>query len=126
MIGRSRSSRVYPSGYRKDRAPARWSPAKIVLLRSGGGGVVTVAPSRFGSARGWPRRSGASGLRLVDSAPGAELVAGAGTEGAPVQVPAPRDRGGDPHVRRRAEPALPLDQLGGAVDPQEAGRPRID
>src|SRR5260370_26963597 len=46
------------------------------------------------------------------------------TVGAAVQVPAPRNVRGDPHVRVRTELAGPLDQLGGSVDPQEARRPR--
>src|SRR5260370_12676551 len=44
--------------------------------------------------------------------------------GAAVQVPAPGDLRGDPHIASRAELPLPLDQLGRPVDAEEPRGPR--
>src|SRR5215470_8385351 len=44
----------------------------------------------------------------------------------PLQVEAPRQDGGDPHVDSPPEPALPFDELGFAIDSQAARPPRTD
>ena len=99
----------------RDRAAAR-------AVGRGPGRYRRVRPAAAHAAAEVPAACG--GLGPVHG-PARAWLDGFVAEGAAVQVPAPGDLRGDPHVRAGPELAGPLDQLGRAVDPQEPRRPRV-